>query len=369
MPPFAVAPGVDVTGERVMPAHYVYREPNKKTLNQGDILRKSDELLDHLAQYHPYYASHVDYKYFMVITQGCDLVRRDGVTCASPYITLAAVRPVEEVLRREASKHQNSWQRNAGVIGYKTRDKLIMFVESLLDNNKDEYFYLQADPEVQIDQNCCAFLQLAVTLKSEHYGMCLDAKICELDETFQAKLGHLIGHMYSRVGTKEWNEHYKDQTVTAAAKTIIDNSFVAFEDKQIDEGVAELRRDGKLKGMRPDDIKNYIDTVKVKSRKDKFHERALIVLTQEQKPIDGMRGRFTGPLKLDEGLKVEIAEILAGAGVREEERPDITVTITHKFLDKVKEYFSDATMIDKKEMFDKMLIRLLQDPTLVSIMQ
>jgi hypothetical protein len=352
-----------------MPSHYVYRDPKKTILNQGDILRKSEELVAHLTVYHPYYANHLDYKYFMVITQGCDLVRRDGATCASPYITLAAVRPIEEVLRREASKYQNSWQRNAGVIGLKAKDKLTMFVESLIDNNKDDYFYLKSDAEAGIHQNCCAFLQLAVTLKAEHYDMCLDAKICELDETFQAKLGSLIGHLYSRVGTAEWNEHYPDLTANQAALAILDHSFVAFEDKQIEEGVAELKRDKKFKGMKPDQIKDYIDAVKVKSRKDKFHERALEVLTNDQKPIDAMRGRFTGPLKLDEALKASLDEILSGAGVGADARSEVIKQITHKFLDRIRHYFSDDTMGDKKDMFEKMLIRLLQDPTLLSIMQ
>src|SRR4051812_19343885 len=49
-------------------------------------------------------------------------------------ITIAAVRPLEEVLRREAAKHQTEWQREAGVIGKKAEDRLVLFLSSLLDN-------------------------------------------------------------------------------------------------------------------------------------------------------------------------------------------------------------------------------------------
>jgi len=72
-------------------------------------------------------------------------------------------------------------------------------MSSLLDNNQDAYFYLHQDVGLGIQQNCCAFLPLSVTLKIDHYQLCLDAKIAELMDTFQAKRGSIIGHLYSRV--------------------------------------------------------------------------------------------------------------------------------------------------------------------------
>ncbi len=225
-----------------MPSHYAYVEPNKKTLCQGDILKKTADLVAHLKKYHPYYADHADYKYFMVLTQSCDLVRRKGKPCNSQYITLAAARPVEEALLREAAKRQDDWQKEARVISAKERDNLANFVKSLIDNNKERYFYIHTDVSVEIQQNCCVFLQLAVSLKSEHYEMCLAAKICELDETFQAKLGYQIGHMYNRVGTTEWDTKYPDNDVDTFAQELIEDIFVVFEERQIKEGVADLKR-------------------------------------------------------------------------------------------------------------------------------
>jgi hypothetical protein len=176
-----------------MPAHYAYRNPDKTTLCQGDILRKTDELVAHLREYHPHFADHADYKYFMVLTQTCDLVRRNGDPCNSQYITIAAVRPVEVALLREAAKRQDDWQQASRVISNKDRDALATFVKSLIDNNKERYFYIHTDAQLGIQQNCCVFLQLAVSLKAEHYDVCLAAKICELEEMFQAKLGFHIG--------------------------------------------------------------------------------------------------------------------------------------------------------------------------------
>ena len=74
------------------------------------------------------------------------------------------------------------------------------------------------------------FLQLSVALKVEHYDLCLDAKIAELKEPFQAKLGYRVGHMYSRVGTAEWSDNYPEGPVGKAAASLLKRTFVVFDD-------------------------------------------------------------------------------------------------------------------------------------------
>jgi hypothetical protein len=87
-----------------MATHYVYDDPDKAQLAQGDILQRTDALVSLLGEYHPHYAEHPDYKFFAVLTQSCDLVRRDGRPPKSPYITIAAARTLEETLLREGAK-------------------------------------------------------------------------------------------------------------------------------------------------------------------------------------------------------------------------------------------------------------------------
>lgn len=78
--------------------HFTYREPDSAKLKQGDILKKTPALLDIIEKVHPHYAND-DYLFFQVLTQTCDLVRRNGV-CKSHYITLAAVRSFDLIVRR-----------------------------------------------------------------------------------------------------------------------------------------------------------------------------------------------------------------------------------------------------------------------------
>jgi hypothetical protein len=352
-----------------MPTHYVYREPNKKVLCQGDILSKTETILKHLQDFHPYYADHDDYKFFMVLTQSCDLVRRDGKFCASPYITMAAVRPVETVLLREAAKRQDPWQKPARVISAKERENLLRFLASLIDNNKERYFYVHSDVECGIDLNCCAFLQLAVTLKAEHYQTCLDAKICELDETFQAKLGHLIGHMYNRVGTTEWNNHYPDQDVDAMSAEVIDANFVTFEDRQIKEGVAELKKLKKFNEMQPIEIRDYINTKIVLPWRQQFEKEVLDLLTNKFNLVGMLQGKLEAALRADAELSAKVDQVLLTSGVPAEGVAGARDALLDVFRRKLREHLSDDRLPGKSEVMEKLLARLLSESSIAATLR
>jgi len=185
--------------------HFTYQEPNGD-LQQGDVLEITSELRETLNEFHPYYASHKDYRYLMVLTQSCDLARHDGHPCKARYITLAVVRSLETVLNRELGKHQrSSIEVHGGLCSVDKRRWIEDFLVKLLNNNNPEYFYLAEDISLGLDKPHVAFLKLAVPVKSkDHYKACLKARIMQLKEIFQAKLGWLVGNMYSRVGTPDW---------------------------------------------------------------------------------------------------------------------------------------------------------------------
>ena len=64
--------------------HFTYkRSPDAASLCQGDVLKKTDELMKILKDVHPYFQND-GYKYFMVLSQSCDLVRRNGQCCKTP---------------------------------------------------------------------------------------------------------------------------------------------------------------------------------------------------------------------------------------------------------------------------------------------
>jgi hypothetical protein len=141
----------------------------------------------------------------MVLTQSCDLVRHDGLPCKSRYVTLAAVRSLDTVLSRELARHQrSSIETTGGLCCINKRRWVEDFLVKLINNNNSEYFYLAEDIDCGLSEPSVAFLKLSVPLKSEHYDKCLAARVAQLTEVFQAKLGWLVGNMYSRVGTPDW---------------------------------------------------------------------------------------------------------------------------------------------------------------------
>jgi hypothetical protein len=132
-------------------------------------------------------------------------VRRGNGSPNAIYVNIAPVRPIDEVVSREiASLQLPDVRGEVPLVTHKSKAKLTDFARRLLNNNVPQYFYLEG-VGAPLEQDCCAFLRLSIPIKTElHYQTCLDAKILQLTDAFQAKLGSLVGQLYSRVGTKDW---------------------------------------------------------------------------------------------------------------------------------------------------------------------
>ena len=173
-------------------------------MKQGDLLQITGDLREVLSDYHPHYAENPDYSFLMVLTQSCDLVINNG-KCKSRYLTLAAVRPLKTLVDRELEKHQrSSVETEHRICSTEKRYWLKDFFIKLLNNNLSEYFYLSEEPELGIHDPHVVFLPLSIAIKSEHYQMCEKARFGQLTEIFRAKLGWLVGDIYSRVATPDW---------------------------------------------------------------------------------------------------------------------------------------------------------------------
>ncbi len=185
--------------------HFTYEKASAGDLQQGDILRRTDALNELLNVVHPHYTK-ADYRNFIVLTQACDLVRRDGRMCKARYVTLCAVRPFALAVRREVESYLRSpVEQRLRFCSDRERDKAVNFVERLLNNNEAGLFYLHPEPNLGLTDSGCAVLALSVAVRADlHYDKLVDARILRLKEPFQHKLGHAVGTMYSRVGTEDW---------------------------------------------------------------------------------------------------------------------------------------------------------------------
>lgn len=185
--------------------HFTYAEPRLDQLRQGDILRKTPKLLDLIKEVHPHYAND-DYLYFQVLTQSCDLVRRNGKDCKSRYLTLAAVRSMKLIVQRAIETYSDKFLfEDTLFCSTKHKKPLADLFKKLLNNNDTQHFFLKSYPDVGLNEDCCTQLHLSIAIRAyEHYDICLESKILELREEFRAKLGWLVGNLYSRVGTQDY---------------------------------------------------------------------------------------------------------------------------------------------------------------------
>jgi len=187
--------------------HFTYSESlTEDTLCQGDLLEKTDNLKSVLQSYHSYYALE-KYTHFIVLTQSCDLTRRQpGDPCKSRYISLAAVRNLNDVLTREMyGKYKATTIGDSTCCSESNKTKAKEFLKRLLNNNHPDYFFLKSSTANGLPHDSCAFLHLSIAVKArEHYEKCLEAKCLELTENFRAKLGWLVGQLYSRIGTEDY---------------------------------------------------------------------------------------------------------------------------------------------------------------------
>jgi hypothetical protein len=178
---------------------------NQYELMQGDVLRRTAELDAILEEVHPHYRNEKN-RYFLVLTQSCDLVQRASSGVKAPYIVVAPVRTLNDVLERYVGEYDSVEVRSdVPILREKFRNKLNQTLERLFNNNDPHYFYLDASGTT-LESDCVAFLRLSIAFKTNlHIETCKQAKVLQLREIFQTKLGWLVGQLYSRVGTDDWD--------------------------------------------------------------------------------------------------------------------------------------------------------------------
>jgi hypothetical protein len=175
-------------------------------LRQGDILVPTPSLRGVLDQVHRHFC---DPKYlgFMVVSQSCDLVPRTGGECKAPHIEIAVIRPLADVLF--SLLDQVCDPLCAGVYPDERRRDCRQFLERTFNQNEAAtgLFYLHPDLDAcGIAEHAVAVLRVSIALRRDHYPTLVEARRGRLLPEFSNKLGWLVGNLYSRVGTPDWNE-------------------------------------------------------------------------------------------------------------------------------------------------------------------
>jgi len=261
--------------------HFTYEKEEflGTELMQGDVLRRTPELNSLLETVHPHFFHHPKNLFFLVLTQSCDLVPRGAnQLCKAPYIAIAPVRSLDLVVERQvAQSHAAEVKSELPVVGLKTKAKLSEFMYRLLNNNEPGFFYLDSEG-TELGTDCVAFLNLSIAVKADlHLRTCIGAKMLQLTDTFQAKLGWLVGQMYSRVGTQDMDPERASKKVSESLKTValwVDDAKI----KAIESKFGELSQNDPQKTMTTAEITSTLRAVP--SVKEQVIARAAEVLKE-----------------------------------------------------------------------------------------
>lgn len=222
----------NLRGNKIMSLHFTYSELDSGSdLEQGDLLEITDALVALFRDVHPYY---VNGKYiaFIIVTQSCDLVRRQG-KCKTKYINIAAIRTMDGVLQSLLTDECSPVCK--GVYIEESRSRFRMMLERILNQNEQSYgvFYLHPTDDVGVYEPALAMLRVCISVKQEHYDILLNSRRGRLNPEFRNKLGWMVGNLYSRVGTPDWPDLDMKKLVDEYIKVEVDGEEIEWVPRKL----------------------------------------------------------------------------------------------------------------------------------------
>ena len=277
--------------------HWTYNKVDPSSdLEQGDILSPTPALAKVLDEVHPHFRA-AKYLGFTVSTQSCDLVRRRKVKAR--YISIAVIRSLRDVLPRLLEQVVQPIA--PGIFRRSARAEARDFLGRLFNQNEQAQglFYLHPDADVGLGEPCVALLRINVSLRAEHYDALLEARTGRLGPEFRAKYGWLLGNLYSRTASPDWQdqpsgEQQLGQMISEALDSKLpERKMQWIEDELVvagqSAGVTFVERNGdelvkELEKLRPKPpIERLIDEVIVQAQK---------VIPGQDKAMETLRNRL-----------------------------------------------------------------------------
>jgi hypothetical protein len=206
-------------------------------------------------------------------------------------------------------------------------------------------------------------------VRKESYDAILESKIAQLKETFQAKLGWLIGTMYSRVATTEWDIEKPTELLSGEISKILKRTFITVEEDRISEAVADLKREGLFEGRPPKEITDYVTKKRLISRYNQFRDKAVAVLSGI-KIAEPLRPKVSYAVRNDQDLKQAVATMFArppegSPDPLPEEKADAILRLV---LDKVSAALTDETLPGRQKFVGGLVRELLDDAILKKLL-
>ncbi len=287
----------------------IYRVP-EGDLQQGDVILNEGEPSRCVQTCYPQLIGS-ECSYFMILTSSCDLVLRpqENDLYEARFLTLVPVYPLDLVLEQHLDMEQSSIEKKAKQSSKKLKGDLITFLRKLINNNLPEYFFLpqSTTKDINFPVNSCAVLRQAFSIRLDYkYFEFQSARVASLTDVFVAKLGFLIGELYSRVATEDVIPVYMPDFKNKLNAWV--NGLSNWEDSDMVSRAITAARDqnvlnGLLKATR-EEVRSFIQQYSKEQMFDRAVKEIIKILEKQNLPIcDEQKQKFRGDLLKDNKLK------------------------------------------------------------------
>jgi len=209
------------------------------------------------------------------------------------------------VLAREIAKYQDKpLLKKIRGADTRHRERVKAFLERLTNNNNHEYFYIHEEKAVGIDESCCSFLRLHIALRTnEAYEILRQARCVSLNPSFQAKLGWLVGNIYSRVGTDDWApENYTKADWQDMISQLLDDNTTWLKPALLAEAAKAISSED-LERLTEAELLQAVRAIKLRNPRDALIDEVISLLSRREFLIDGVEARVRTALQNSAAIK------------------------------------------------------------------
>ena len=206
---------------------YVYEDrSSESSLLQGDILKIDGQFRQYFDEFYPaIQPSDGKIQYVMILTQSCDLVRTKKRKPKLSHVNVCLVRRLSSVIKRLINEEIKPTEiGNTKVLSRDALDQLKDKLSKLL-NNSDQKTHFFLPKQTPFEEDMVAVLPLSFSFRADHYDLLLENRVLGIKPEFQAKVGHIIAQLYSRIATPDLLDFdWDDKKIRQHINQLLDNS-------------------------------------------------------------------------------------------------------------------------------------------------
>ena len=231
---------------------YIYEDRSAEpSLLQGDILKVDGQFREYFDEFYPAIKpSDGKIQYVMILTQSCDLFKAEKRKPKLSHINVCLVRRLDSVIKRLISDDIKPLEvGNKKILARDALDQLKDKLSKLL-NNTDQKTHFFLPKQSPFKEDMVAVLPLSFSFRTDHYDLLIENRVLGIKPEFQAKVGHIIGQLYSRIGTPDlhdfgWNDKTTRQYINllldhSNLQQVPDKSYIQYIKENVTDGLTNV---------------------------------------------------------------------------------------------------------------------------------